>query len=163
MWWGRGLESPPGLFVLRSSQRVLPPPPEWASPRCPVAWTPPFHGSSSCQEGQNQNKWWIFNSSVSRDWSDLTDLIFYSFIDANQNLLLLTQTTPSYVIFSLQWTTLLCWSPPTAAALYYQGEQINYTAPVKSVQPATMGTALWILSHMTVTVAGVTPFLHSGS
>lgn len=40
-------------------------------------------------------------------------------------------------------------SPPTAAAPCYQGEQRNYTAPIKSVHQAAMGTAPRFFRHFT--------------
>lgn len=44
----------------------------------------------------------------------------------------------------------------------YQAEQRNYTAPIKSVGQAAMGTALWSVSYMAITVARwVTLFPHT--
>lgn len=78
-------------------------------------------------------------------------------------------TTPNAILYSifilslsLWWTTLFCWSPPTAAAPCYQGEQQNYTAPIKSARQAAMGTALWVFFHMAIMVAEwVILFLHT--
>lgn len=57
---------------------------------------------------------------------------------------------------------LFSWSPPTSAAPCYQGVQRNYTAPIKSVHQAAMGTALWFFLHMAIRVAGwVILFLHT--
>lgn len=47
-WLEPDLQVRPVLFVLRRRRRDRPPPLGWAWLRCPAAWTPPSHGSSSC-------------------------------------------------------------------------------------------------------------------
>ncbi len=64
MWWGPYLKTPLRRSGLRSSQMDRPPPPEWAWPRCPAAWTPPSHGNSSYKDRQNKTA--VLRQTVNR-------------------------------------------------------------------------------------------------